>query len=244
MVMPGVRSSMTHGSRAEGMFCIVSRSNVDFVPVSRVSTSGLAPVTVTVSCTVESSRAPLTWARKPMVTRMSCITMVRKPGQFERHRVGADRQLRHAIGAGFRGHGHARLNQRGTGDRDGRARQHGARLVGRPSEDFTGLLLCQRGRCAKNEHQRRRDKRLSQRHFPSSKSQGNPSEGHLQRPSRHYRSFGPTTEVHVPKSSNCATGHQGCLGDAIRPKITKMRDKRGTNCSADSKILDRKVQTS
>ena len=72
-MMPGVRSSMTQGSRADGMFCIVSRSNVDFVPVSRVSTSGLAPVTVTVSCTVESSSAPLTCARKPMVTRMSCI---------------------------------------------------------------------------------------------------------------------------------------------------------------------------
>ena len=52
MKMPGVRSSMTHGSRADGMFCSVSRSNVEFVPVSRVSTSGLAPVTVTVSCTV------------------------------------------------------------------------------------------------------------------------------------------------------------------------------------------------
>ena len=77
--MPGVVSSMTHGSRADGMFCIVSRSNVDDVPISRVSTSGLAPVTVTVSCTVESSIAALTCARKPMVTRMSCMARVRNP---------------------------------------------------------------------------------------------------------------------------------------------------------------------
>ena len=79
MKMPGVRSSMTHGSRADGMFCIVSRSNVEAVPVSRVSTSGLAPVTVTVSCTVDSSRLPFTWARKPMVTRMSWSARERKP---------------------------------------------------------------------------------------------------------------------------------------------------------------------
>ena len=79
MMMPGVRSSMTQGSRADGMFCIVSRSKVVFVPASRVSTSGLAPVTVTVSCTVESSSAPLTWARKPIVTRMSWMARVRNP---------------------------------------------------------------------------------------------------------------------------------------------------------------------
>ena len=78
--MPGVRSSMTQGSRAEGMSRIVSRLKVVEVPVSRVSTIGLSPVTVTVSCTDDNSSAALTWARKPMVTRMSCITMVRKPG--------------------------------------------------------------------------------------------------------------------------------------------------------------------
>jgi hypothetical protein len=44
-----------------------------------VSTSGLAPVTVTVSCTVESSIAALTCARKPIVTRMSCMAIVRNP---------------------------------------------------------------------------------------------------------------------------------------------------------------------
>ena len=39
----------------------------------------LAPVTVTVSWTVDSSSAPLTWARKPMVTRMSWTAVVLKP---------------------------------------------------------------------------------------------------------------------------------------------------------------------
>ncbi len=49
-------------------------------PVSRVSMIGLSPVTVTVSCTVDSSSCALTCARNPMVTRMSCWTMVRNPG--------------------------------------------------------------------------------------------------------------------------------------------------------------------
>ena len=79
MMMPGVRSSMTQGSRADGMFCIVSRSNVALVPVSRVSTSGLAPATVTVSWTVESSIAAFTCARKPMVTRISGSAVVLNP---------------------------------------------------------------------------------------------------------------------------------------------------------------------
>jgi hypothetical protein len=80
MVMPGVRSSITQGSRADGSVCIVSRSNVVETPVSRVSMSGLSPVTVTVSCTVDNSSVPLTWARNPMVIRMSGRTIVRKPG--------------------------------------------------------------------------------------------------------------------------------------------------------------------
>ena len=106
-------------------------------------------------------------------------------GQFERDRVGADRQLRHAVGAGFRRHGHARLNQRGTRDRDGRAWQDGAGVVGGASVDFTGLLLCHGGRSRQNEHQRRRDKRLSQRHFLSSKCRSSSRRGSLHRPSRY-----------------------------------------------------------
>ena len=77
--MPGVFSSITHGSRADGMFCMVSRSKLVLVPVSLVSMSGLSPVTVTVSWMDESSISPLMAARKPMVIRMSVRWMVRKP---------------------------------------------------------------------------------------------------------------------------------------------------------------------
>ena len=51
--MLGTRWSMTHGSRADGMFCKDSRSNVVFAAVALVSTIGLSPLTVTVSWTVE-----------------------------------------------------------------------------------------------------------------------------------------------------------------------------------------------
>ena len=71
---------MTHGSRADGMFCRVSRSKVDLVPVAFVSTIGLSPVTVTVSWTVESSICCEISALKPTVTRMPSRTTVLKPG--------------------------------------------------------------------------------------------------------------------------------------------------------------------
>ena len=65
---------------------------------------------------------------------------------------------------GFRGDRCAWLDQGGARNRDGRARQDGAGIISGASVDFTGLLLCHGGRCAKNEQQRRSDKRLSQRH--------------------------------------------------------------------------------
>ena len=67
-------------------------------------------------------------------------------GELERDRVGANRKFRNPVGAGFRRDGHARLNQRGSRNRDGRAWQYGARIVGRPPVDFTSLLLRDRRR--------------------------------------------------------------------------------------------------
>ncbi len=68
IAMPAVCWRMTQGSRADGMFCSCSMVNVCFVPVSFVSTIGLSPVTVTVSCTVDTPSCVLTLALKPTVT--------------------------------------------------------------------------------------------------------------------------------------------------------------------------------
>ena len=71
MAMPAVCWRMTHGSRADGMLCSSSLVNVCLVPVSLVSTIGLAPVTVIVSCTVEMPNCALICALKPTFTMMS-----------------------------------------------------------------------------------------------------------------------------------------------------------------------------
>jgi hypothetical protein len=53
--------------------------NVCLVPVSLVSTTGLWPVTVIVSCTVETPSCALIWALNPTVTRTSSRTTVLNP---------------------------------------------------------------------------------------------------------------------------------------------------------------------
>jgi hypothetical protein len=80
MAMLGTRSSMTHGSRAEGMLWSVSRSNVVLAVVLLVSTIGLALSTVTVSWTLERSSCWLTFAVKPIVIWMPSRTTDLKPG--------------------------------------------------------------------------------------------------------------------------------------------------------------------
>ena len=80
IAMPAVCWRMTHGSRAEGMLCSISVVNVCFVPALFVSTIGLSPVTVTVSCTVDTPICVLTFALKPTVTWMPSLTIVLNPG--------------------------------------------------------------------------------------------------------------------------------------------------------------------
>ena len=80
MAIPAVCWRMTQGSRAEGMLWSISVVNVCLVPVLFVSTIGLSPVTVTVSCTVETPIWVVRLALKPTVTWMSCLTIVLKPG--------------------------------------------------------------------------------------------------------------------------------------------------------------------
>ena len=68
IVMPGARSRITHGSRADGMFCSMSWEKVDSVPRCRVLMSGLSLVTVTVSWIAEISSCALICALKPVAT--------------------------------------------------------------------------------------------------------------------------------------------------------------------------------
>jgi hypothetical protein len=49
-----------------------------------VSTTGLSPVTVTVSSTADTSIVAFTSALKPIVRRMSCVTNVLNPGSSKR----------------------------------------------------------------------------------------------------------------------------------------------------------------
>ena len=49
------------------------------VPVSFVSTTGVAPVTVTVSCTADTPSCVLALALNPTVTRMSVFRTVLNP---------------------------------------------------------------------------------------------------------------------------------------------------------------------
>ncbi len=79
MATPAACSMMTHGSRAEGMLWRVSCVNRLVLLVSRRSTTGVSPLTVTVSCTVEISRAALIWTFAPISTRMPSRTSVLKP---------------------------------------------------------------------------------------------------------------------------------------------------------------------
>ena len=79
MIMPGVCSMMTHGSRAFGIFSSTSFVKLAASVVDFVSTTGLAPVTVTVSCTVESSSLALISALNPAWMMTSLRTTFLKP---------------------------------------------------------------------------------------------------------------------------------------------------------------------
>ena len=83
ITMPGVCSIITHGSRALGIFSSMSLVKLADIVVDVVSTTGLSPVTVTVSCTVEISSPALTSALKPAWTMMSLRTYFLKPVSSE-----------------------------------------------------------------------------------------------------------------------------------------------------------------
>ena len=76
---PADCSMMTHGSRAVGMLCSASWLNRVDRPVSRMSTSGAAPETSTVSAMAPTSSVPFTCALKPISIRMLSRTTVLNP---------------------------------------------------------------------------------------------------------------------------------------------------------------------
>ena len=79
MIMPGVCSTMTQGSRALGIFSSCSFVKLVDTVVDCVSTTGLEPVTVTVSCTVEISSFAFSSALNPAWMMMSARTNFLKP---------------------------------------------------------------------------------------------------------------------------------------------------------------------
>lgn len=74
MMIPGVCSMTTQGSRADGIRSSSSRVNVCPVVVDRVSMTGLVPVTVTVSCRLDTVSWPFTSALNPVSIRIPSRT--------------------------------------------------------------------------------------------------------------------------------------------------------------------------
>ena len=77
---PAACSMMTHGSRADGMLCSASWLNRLVLLLSRRSTTGVSPLTVTVSCTVEICSAALICTFAPISMRTLSRTKVANPG--------------------------------------------------------------------------------------------------------------------------------------------------------------------
>ena len=99
-------------SRAFGIS--VSSSLVKFVPtcVVEVSTTGEAPVTVTVSCSVATLQLLVDGQRLVDDDAHAFALDVLEAGELERHLVDARRQRDEAVVAVGAGHLHLRLDQR------------------------------------------------------------------------------------------------------------------------------------
>ena len=81
ITIPGVCSRITHGSRAEGIASSSSLPKLVPSAADLVSTTGLSPVTVTVSCTDAISMRPLISALKPVWMTMPSWTSFLKPAK-------------------------------------------------------------------------------------------------------------------------------------------------------------------
>ena len=128
------------GSRAVGIFSSVSTSNVAPVIVRLVSTTGGAPETVT-SSVICADFERLVDRRVEAGDDQDV-----RPGDFlealelERHRVGADRNVRELVGARLGRHRDARHLQAGAGHRDGDARHDASGRIGDLAEDRSHAL--------------------------------------------------------------------------------------------------------
>ena len=143
--MPGACDIAAQMSRAFGIS--VSSSLVKLVPIAvvEVSTTGDAPVTVTVSCSVATCSC---WSTRQRLVDDDADALALdglEAGQLEVDVVDAGRQREEAVRAVGAGDLHLRLNQRGAGRRDGDARQHGAGVVGDGAVDTAAEFLCTGG---------------------------------------------------------------------------------------------------
>ena len=163
--MPGVRSSMTHGSRADGTFCSCSCVKLLLVPVLRVSTSGASLETVTVSWSAETSRVALVVVLPPTLDRDALDDHRPEAGQLELDRVGVTGlQPRELIGAGTTGHRRLRLDERTAAHRHHHARQHRPGRIHHPTHDIAGRGLRHRWRRPEDQAQHRHDGEQSASH--------------------------------------------------------------------------------
>ena len=106
-----------------------------------MSTSGLAPVTVTVSSSAPTRMSAFTVAVNPPVSSMPSRLTVLKPGEREGDDVRAGPQVDDVVPAlAVRHDGSHFLDQRRTGGFHGDARQHGAGRVSDHAGDAAGLL--------------------------------------------------------------------------------------------------------
>jgi hypothetical protein len=80
IVVPGATAMSAHRSRAFGRLLIISCVKLVWICVFCVSTTGEAPVTVTVSFSDATWSCTLTVAAKPICTTISSRTTVENPG--------------------------------------------------------------------------------------------------------------------------------------------------------------------
>ena len=81
---PGVFAAIAKKSRAPGRLASLSLSKWVVTTVDETSTTGAAPLTVTLSSTVPGLNSTLTVAVKPSPTWMPSRTIVAETGELER----------------------------------------------------------------------------------------------------------------------------------------------------------------
>ena len=203
-VTPGTVRSSAHGSREFGTRLSSSCVKLVAVPIAFASTIGDSPVTVTDSCTVATPSVSGSCTLWPTATTTPSRMTARNPGSVARELVGARRDVQEpilAVGFGDEHRGSVRCPRASPSRQAAR----------RPAESFTvpeitPFCACATAVAAPSTRINTDATKflLNVISYPP-KRRGHPQRIHYaDHPA--YRRFSPTTEVHVTKSSNCATG--------------------------------------